>query len=174
MRTIPSELREYLCMPYERLLEIFRLVNECQRNAERTVTKMMEVGDTLDIDADSPKLEEMAFKLRNDLASAGDGDNGVTRRIVRPPTVDARQRPDIEAIQTNQERILDALARIQSTLAQSTPEADQTLQIRSPWEERYQQKRLASYCLASQDTPETITVYEDNKLLFTIQTEIRK
>jgi len=97
LRTIPSELRAYLCIPYERLLEIFRLVNECQQHAERTVTKMMEVGDTLDIEADSPKLEELAFKLRNGRAFAdGADDNGGTSR----------------------------------------------------WEERYQQKRMASYCFA--------------------------
>jgi len=192
MRTIPSELRAYLCIPYERLLEIFRLVNECQRQAERTVTKMMEVGDTLDIDADSPTLEELAFKLRNDRASASD--NGVTRRIVRPATIAPRQQPDVEALaptmvlspdwasrdtalpdlpsagdtlplpandgesveidlveasntQTNQERILDALARISADMHRSEDNSTQPLQ-KSRWEERYQQKRLASYCFA--------------------------
>jgi len=192
MRTLPSELRAYLCMPYERLLEIFRLVNECQRQAERTVTKMMEVGDTLDIETDSPKLEELAFKLTDGRTSANDP--GVIRRIVRPPTVVARERLDIgtaptivldpgyrgvetplpdlpspgdtlplpandsESVeidvveatddQTNQERILDALARLSANMHRPEESTTQALPQTSRWEERYQQKRLASYCFA--------------------------
>jgi len=48
--------------------------------------------------------------------------------------------------QTNQERILDGVARILVNLAEKPNEQEVR---KSRWEERYQQKRLASYCCAS-------------------------